>query len=243
MRCQSFRTSLDQVTKSRCNSHGKYDRDCGCPEDSWYSIGVGEEKTVSQWNAIPPKFVKNAATDWHRFDFDGLRHKHGGYLKRLESISFSCLHWEQDKIDPESTAGQAICDNSLGHHQNCLHNMRKLPYDHLVLAILACNHTQLYTCRSTGCFTSCFLIGAMRWLSCKSAAKEVHLQIWPWPTKNSRPPSMICCHSGRWEEGFKLEAFPVPSLPTYGSTSGFSWSNYWASSGTACVQAKILQTG
>ena len=147
------------------------------------------------------------------------------------------------QIDPESTAGQAICDNSLGHHQNCLHNMRKLPYDHLVLAILTCNHTQLYTCRSTGCFTSCFLIGAMRWLSCRSAAKEVHLQIWPWPKKNSRPPSMICCHSGRWEEGFKLEAFPVPSLPTYGSASGFSRSNYWASSGTACVQAKILQTG
>ena len=71
------------------------------------------------------------------------------------------------QIDSESTAGQAICDNSLGHHQNCLHNMRKLPYDHLVLAILTCNHTQLYTCRSTGfpdwCHALAFLqVGSKR---------------------------------------------------------------------------------
>ena len=39
------------------------------------------------------------------------------------------------QIDPESTACYAICDNSLGHHQNCLHNTRKLPQDHLVLGI------------------------------------------------------------------------------------------------------------
>ena len=36
------------------------------------------EKNASRWNAILPKFVKKAATDLHRFDFDGLRHKHGG---------------------------------------------------------------------------------------------------------------------------------------------------------------------
>ena len=100
MRRQSFRTSLDQVTKSRCNSHGKYDRDSGCPKDSWYStiVTAGEKKTASRRDAIPPTSVETAATDLHRFDFDGMRHKHGGHLKHLESISLSCLHWEQDKL-------------------------------------------------------------------------------------------------------------------------------------------------
>ena len=46
------------------------------------------------------------------------------------------------QIDP--TAGHAICNNSLGHHQTCLHNTRKLPYDHLVLAILTCNYRIVY---------------------------------------------------------------------------------------------------
>ena len=89
----------------------------------------------------------------------------------------------------------AICDNSLGHHQNCLHNVRKLPYDHLVLAILTCNYVQLYTCRSTGCFTSCFLIGAMRWLSCKSAAKSISR--FDLDQRNISGLQVRCCHSGR----------------------------------------------
>jgi len=55
-------------------------------------VTAGEEKTASQWNTIPPKFVKKAATELHRFDFDGMRHKHGGHLKHLERISLSCLH-------------------------------------------------------------------------------------------------------------------------------------------------------
>ena len=46
------------------------------------------------------------------------------------------------QIDPESTAGHAICDNSLGDHQNCLHNMRQLPYDHLLQDI----HVTIYNC-------------------------------------------------------------------------------------------------
>ena len=35
---------------------------------------------------------KMVATDFHHFDFDGKRHKHGGHLKHLASISLSCLH-------------------------------------------------------------------------------------------------------------------------------------------------------
>ena len=164
-------------------------------------VTAGAKEVASRRNAMPPKFVKNAATDFHRFDFDGMRHKHGGYLKRLASISLSRLHWEQDKL----TQSQLLVMQSaiihltiFNHHQSCLHNMRKLPHDHLVLAILACNYIQLYTCRSSGCFTSCFLIGAMRWLSCKSTAKEVHLRIWPGPTKHFRPPNIRCCQSGDW---------------------------------------------
>ena len=61
-------------------------------------VTAGAKEVGSRRNAIPPTFVKNAATDWYRFDFDGLRHKHGGQLKRLESISLSCLQWEQHKL-------------------------------------------------------------------------------------------------------------------------------------------------
>ena len=39
MRCQSFRTSIDQMTGLHYNSPGKYDRDCGFLEGPWYSIG------------------------------------------------------------------------------------------------------------------------------------------------------------------------------------------------------------
>ena len=38
MRCQSFRTSIDQLTGSHSNSPGKYNRDYGFPKDCWYSI-------------------------------------------------------------------------------------------------------------------------------------------------------------------------------------------------------------
>ena len=33
-------------------------------------VTAGGNKTASRWKAILPKFVKNAATDWHRFDLD-----------------------------------------------------------------------------------------------------------------------------------------------------------------------------
>ena len=174
MRRQSFRTSLDQVTKSRCNSNGKYDRDCGCPKDSWYSIADSWRKKDCESTGRHPANVcqigcYRLASFWFWWDATQTWWTFETYRKYF-TFMFAL---GAGQIDPESTAGHAICDNSLGHHQTCLHNMRKLPYDHLVLAILTCNYIQSYTCRSTGCFTSCFLIGAMRWLSCKSAANSI----------------------------------------------------------------------
>ena len=136
----------------------------------------GKKKTASRRNAIPPTSVKTAATGLHRIELDRLRHKHGGHLKHLESISLSCLHWEQDKL----TQSQLLVMQSAIVHlaitrtacticENCHMIILCWPYLHVTI--------ELYTCRSTGCFTFCFLIGEMRWLSCKWTAKEVHLQI------------------------------------------------------------------
>ena len=90
------------------------------------------------------KSVKTAPTGLHHFDFDGMRQAHGGHLKQLESISLSCLHGEH-----ELTQSQLLVMQSAIFHlaitrtyQNCLHNMRQLPYDHLVLAMLTCNYIQ-----------------------------------------------------------------------------------------------------
>ena len=46
----------------------------------------------------PANVYQKATTDFHRFDFDGMRQAHGGHLKHLESISFSRLHGERDKL-------------------------------------------------------------------------------------------------------------------------------------------------
>ena len=139
------------------------------------------------------RLSKMVATDWYRFDFDGLRYKHGGHLKHLECISLSCLHWEQDNLTQSQLLVMqsaiirlAITRTACTICENCHMIILCWPYLHVTI--------ELYTCRSTGCFTFCFLIGEMRWLSCKSTAKEVHLQIWPGPTKHFQPPSMTCCH-------------------------------------------------
>ena len=51
-------------------------------------VTAGAKKVASRWIVIPPTSVKMAATDLHRFDFDGMRKAaHGGHLKHLESIS------------------------------------------------------------------------------------------------------------------------------------------------------------
>ena len=118
--------------------------------------------------------------------------------------------------------------------ENCHMIILCWPYLHVTI--------ELYTCRSTGCFTFCFLIGEMRWLSCKSTAKEVHLQIWPGPTKHFQPPSMVAIQVTRRQ---------LQTRGLSGSISSNIWlrfwvltrSNNWASLGTACTQAKILQTG
>ena len=145
MRCQSFRTSLDQMTGSHCNSPGKYGRNRGYPKDSWYSIGYSWRKEFCQ---SMERHTANVC-------------KNGCY--RLASLWFWCdatsawwtfkTSWKYftfmfawgAQIDPESTAGHAICDNSFGHHQNCLHSMRKLPCDHL-FARHTCNYVTIQFC-------------------------------------------------------------------------------------------------
>ena len=120
MRCQSFRTTFDQMTGSHSNSPGKYDRDYGFPKDSWYSIGG------SWWRKDWESIERHPAKVCHKCCY------------RLASLWFwwaatqAWLRFETSwkyftftfalgagQIDPESTAGHAICDNSLNHHQNC----------------------------------------------------------------------------------------------------------------------------
>ena len=133
-------------------------------------VTAGKKKTASRRNAIPPTSVKTAAKGLHRIELDRLRYKHGGGLKHLESIWLSCLHWEQDKLTQLLVMQSAIIHLAITRpvciiRENCHMIILCWPYLHATI--------ELYTCRSTGCFTFCFLIGAMRWLSCKSAAKEV----------------------------------------------------------------------
>ena len=110
-------------------------------------LAAGNKKTASRWNAILPKLVKNgcyrlsswwdATQTWWTFEASW---KYFPFM----------FAWVAAQIDPESTAGHAICDNSLGHHQNCLHNVRKLPYDHFLPGI----HVTALTSRD-GLFYSC----------------------------------------------------------------------------------------
>ena len=123
------------------------------------------------------KSVKTAPTGLHRFDFDVMRQAHGGHLQHLESISLSCLHGEH-----ELTQSQLLVMQSAIIHLAVLAITRTVciicDNCHMIILCWPCLHVTIYnTCRSTGCFTVYFLLGAMCWLSCKSAAKEVHLQI------------------------------------------------------------------
>ena len=116
--------------------------------------------------------------------------------------------------------------------ENCHMIILCWPYLHATI--------ELYTCRSTGCFTFCFLIGAMRWLSCKSAAKEVSRFDLEQRNISSLPKSDVAIQVTRRQ-------FQTKGLS--GSISSNIWlrfwvltrSNDWASLGTACTQAKILE--
>ena len=80
------------------------------PRQIWKGLWFPRRSLIFNWwqlakkrlrvNGTPSRqsLSKMVATDWYRFDFDGLRHKHGGHLKRLESIVLSCLQWEQHKL-------------------------------------------------------------------------------------------------------------------------------------------------
>ena len=223
MRCQSFRTSIDQMTGLHCNSPGKYDRDCGFAEGPWYSIGDSWRKGGCQSTERHPANVCQkccyrlvslwfwwAATQaWKTFETS------------WEYFTFM-FAWVAAQIDPESTAGHAICDNSLGRHQTCLHNMRKLPYDHLVLAILTCNYIQ-YNCTRVdppGASPPVSWLGPC--VGCLSSRQLSPSPDLTW-TNEAFPASQNKMLPFKWLEGsFKLKAFPAPSLPTYGSASGFS---------------------
>ena len=149
MRCQSFRTSLDRMTESHCNSPGKYDRNCACPKDSWYSTSDSWRKEGCQsMDRHPANVCQNGcyrlASLWFWW-----------YAKSSAWWTFE-TSWKYFTLmfalgaghsDADSTAGHAICDNSLGHHQNCLYNMRKVPYILSCWAYMThttCNCTILY---------------------------------------------------------------------------------------------------
>ena len=56
MRCQPVRTSIDKMTESHSNSSGKYDRECGFPQDSSYSIaGSWQQKNCESMERHPAK--------------------------------------------------------------------------------------------------------------------------------------------------------------------------------------------
>ena len=106
--------------------------------------------------------------------------------------------WVAAQIDPESTAGHANVKQSATIHLAITRTVCII-CEMIIFCQTSCNYVtiQFYARRSNGCFTFCFLLGAMRWLSCKSTAKEVHLRIWHGPMKHFRPPKIRCCHSGR----------------------------------------------
>ena len=59
MSCQSFRTSIDQMTGSHSNSPGKYDRDYGFPKDSWSSTGDSwRKKDCESMESHPAKICQ-----------------------------------------------------------------------------------------------------------------------------------------------------------------------------------------
>ena len=90
----------------------------------------------------------------------------------------SCEHftfmfaWVAAQIDPESTAGHANVMQSATIHLAITRTVCII-CEMIIFCQTSCNYVtiQFYARRSNGCFTFCFLLGAMRWLSCKSTAK------------------------------------------------------------------------
>ena len=124
MRRQSFRTSLDQVTKPRCNSHGKYDGDCGCLKDSWYSTSDGWRKRLRVDGKPSRKVCQNGCYRLASLWFWWAATSAWWTFKTSWKYFTFMFALGAGQIDPESTAGHAICDNSLGHQQKCLYNVR-----------------------------------------------------------------------------------------------------------------------
>ena len=123
-----------------------------------------------------PVRLKGSIWPFHRW---GIRQ----ILPSLDAAVSLQIRWDTALIHLAIAITSAVCIMC----ENCHMIILCWPYLHVTI--------QLYTCKPTECFTFCFLIGAMCWLSCKPAVKEVHLQIWPGPMKHFRPPSIRCCHS------------------------------------------------
>ena len=73
----------------------------------------------------PANVYQKATTDFHRFDFDGMRQANGGHLKHLESISCSCLHGERDKLTQTQLLAMQSFKTSLdqmGLFGHCVHS-------------------------------------------------------------------------------------------------------------------------
>ena len=207
-------------------------------------VTAGAKKVASRWTVIPPTqngcyrlvslwFSWYATSAWWRFETS------------WKCFTFMCA-LGAGQIDADSTAGHAICGNSLGHHKNCLQNMRKLPYDHLVLAILTCIY--IYTI-AINCIpvdppgaspSVSWLVPCVGFLASRQQKKSTDLT---W-TNEAFPAS-------------QNKMLPFRSIRRRLQTKGLSgsissniwlrfWvltrSNDWASLGTACTQAKILQT-
>ena len=117
MRCQSFRTALDRMAESRC----KYDGDCGCLKDSWYSTSDGWRKRLRVDGKPSRKVCQNGCYRLASLWFWWAATSAWWTFKTSWKYFTFMFALGAGQIDPESTAGHAICDNSLGHQQKCLY--------------------------------------------------------------------------------------------------------------------------
>ena len=241
MRCQSFRTSIDQMTGLHCNSPGKYDRDCGFAEGPWYSIGDSWRKRGWQSTERHPTNVCQkccyrlvslwfwwAATQaWWTFDTSW---KYFTFMFALGA----------GQIDPESTAGHANVRQSATIHlaitrtactmcENC----------HMIILCWPYLHATIYNCTRVNPPGASppvsWLVPCVGFLASRQLSPSPDLT---W-TNEAFLASQNKMLPFRWLEGsFKLKAFPAPSLPTYGSASGFS--QCFSGNGVCCNNYNCL---
>ena len=117
------------------------------PPTTWYSIGYSWRKEFCQsMERHPVNVCQNGsyrlASLWFWWDATSA----WWTFETSWKYFIFMFAWGAGQFDPDSTAGHAICDNSHGH-QNCLHNVRKLPCDHLLQDIyVTCNYVTIQFC-------------------------------------------------------------------------------------------------